>query len=284
MSALASVIIPAHNEAAVIARLLSALMSDPTAEPLEIIVVANGCTDNTADIARTVSGPIQVIEIAEASKIAALNAGDAAATYFPRMYIDADVMVSGETVRALGRYLASVEGPFAASAVLHVDASTSSWPARAFYSVWEQSEYRYSGHVGSGIYGVTEEGRARFQKFPDVIADDRFVQLLFAPAERGTLFGHTFSVRAPSTLRGQMRRATRIAIGNHDLYAATGLSDEASTGSGYRKLLGRVLVKPKLWPAFPVYCFGYVVPQLRARQARRRGARTSWNRDESSRQ
>lgn len=283
MTALASVIIPAHNEAAVITRVLSALTSDPNAAPLEIIVVANGSNDDTADRARDFGPSVQVLEIPTASKIAALNAGDVAATVFPRIYLDADVLVTGDTIRALGSYLASVQGAFVASAVLEVDTSGASWPARAFYSVWEQSDYRYNGHVGSGIYGLTEEGRARFPTFPQVIADDRYVQLLFEPVERGTLFGHTFTVRAPSTLRAQMRRATRIAVGNHDLMASTGLRDESSTGSGYKKLVMRVLVRPRLWAAFPVYCFGYLVPQLRARLLRRRGAATGWNRDESSR-
>lgn len=284
MNAIASVIIPAHNEAVLITRLLSALMDDPSAGELEIVVVANGCTDDTAARAREISPHIRVVEIAEASKIAALNAGDAAAHVFPRLYVDADVTVSGDTVRALAAYLASVDGPFAASTVLDVDSSGSSWPARAFYSIWEQSEYRHNGHIGSGIYGLTEAGRARFGVFPDVIADDRFVQLLFSPVERGTLFGHSFSVRAPKTLRAQIRRATRIALGNHELAATTGLRSEASTGSGYRKLLGRVLVRPKLWPAFPIYAVGYALPQLRVRKLRRSGARTGWNRDESSRQ
>jgi glycosyltransferase involved in cell wall biosynthesis len=283
MSALASVIIPAHNEAALITRLLAALTADPTADPLEIIVVANGCTDDTAARARAVSSAVQVIEIAEASKTAALNAGDAVATAFPRLYIDADVLVTGQTVRALAHYLASIDSAHVASAVLKVDASASSWPARAYYSVWEHSEYLHAGHVGSGIYGMTEAGRSRFTTFPDVIADDRFVQLHFASIERGTLFGHEFTVRAPATLRAQIKRATRITLGNRELHAATGLRDEVTAGSGYRKLLARVMMRPKLWPALPVYAIGYALPQWHARQARRKGTVTGWNRDESSR-
>ena len=48
-----SVIIPAHDEERLIAACLQALFaSDPLPGPVEAIVVANGCTDATAGIAR----------------------------------------------------------------------------------------------------------------------------------------------------------------------------------------------------------------------------------------
>ena len=47
-----SVIIPAHNEERVIARTLEAMVAGASPGELEIIVVANGCSDATADVAR----------------------------------------------------------------------------------------------------------------------------------------------------------------------------------------------------------------------------------------
>src|SRR5207248_1237429 len=43
-----SIIIPAHNEAAVVARTLRSILTNKLDRPLQIIVVANGCTDQTA--------------------------------------------------------------------------------------------------------------------------------------------------------------------------------------------------------------------------------------------
>lgn len=47
----ASVVIPAHNEASVLSSTLQRIADDPLAPALEVAVVANACTDDTADIA-----------------------------------------------------------------------------------------------------------------------------------------------------------------------------------------------------------------------------------------
>src|SRR3954462_6356852 len=96
-----SVIIPAHNEANVIERTLSELMSGAHPNELEVIVVCNGCTDDTATRARNAGTGyaakhainFQVIDTPTPGKINALNLGDKAATAFPRLYIDADILL-----------------------------------------------------------------------------------------------------------------------------------------------------------------------------------------------
>jgi glycosyltransferase involved in cell wall biosynthesis len=292
-----SVVIPAHNEEAVLPRLLSVLRADAT---LSVVVSANACTDNTVAVARAVGGDaVRVVATHIPSKTVALNAGDVAAgDLFPRAYVDADVIVSASTLRALADALTGVDGPFVAAPRLRVDTSASSWPARAHYRIWALSDFRLAGHVGSGIYAVTEEGRARFGAFPDVIADDRYVQQLFSPAERITVDAE-FVVRAPATLRAHMRRATRIAAGNRQLLRRGEVARAAGTRSAdlvaaaappaiprstaYRNLLGRVAVRPHLWPSFLIYCVGYGVPLLLATLSERRGSQTGWNRDETSR-
>ena len=88
-----SIVIPAHNEASIIERTLRSILSCKLDRELEIIVVANGCTDDTAARARAVPGPITVIETPIGNKVHALNLGDREARHFPRAYLDADILL-----------------------------------------------------------------------------------------------------------------------------------------------------------------------------------------------
>ena len=68
MSELAvSVIIPAFNAAATIERVLEALVAQDVAEPYEVIVVDNGSTDGTAELAERGPGSPTVIRRGPAS-------------------------------------------------------------------------------------------------------------------------------------------------------------------------------------------------------------------------
>jgi len=74
-----SIVVPAHNESGNIRRLLEALLAQETrvARIVEIIVVASGCTDDTAELAREVGRgrpgmDVQVQERRE-GKVAAIN-------------------------------------------------------------------------------------------------------------------------------------------------------------------------------------------------------------------
>jgi glycosyltransferase involved in cell wall biosynthesis len=278
MSRRMSVVIPAHDEEAVIERVLRGMLDDR----LEIVVVANGCRDATAGRARAVGRDIHVIEIAEASKIAALNAGDEAAERFPRAYVDADVEVSAPTLLALAAVL-DTGLALVASPEVALDLEGANRWVRAYYAVWELSAFRQAGHIGSGIYALSEEGRRRFGPFPPVIGDDRFVQGLFAPSERATLVGHAFTVRPPRTLRALIARGSRIAAGNQQLRTAGLAGTAPSTTASVRQLVSRVGPRPDLWGPFLLYC----LVQLRTRRSATRRLATEptldWTRDETSR-
>ena len=273
-----SVIVPAHDEAAVIGANLARMVADDAGHRIELIVVANGCSDDTAERARDVASRIRVIEIEATSKIAALRAGDEAATHAVRAYVDADVRVTSTTLLALADALAAPDGPLAAAPRLVVDASRSSLAARQYFRIWEHSDYRRPGHIGSGIYALSEAGRARIGSFPAVIADDRWVELNFSPAERATTAGE-FTVPAPRTLRAQVRRSIRIQAGNRELADRFPELQPADGRSGVRRLLGRVARRPALWPALPAYAAGYLAPRFAPRAPEGVG----WNRDETSR-
>ncbi|MDI5941629.1 glycosyltransferase, partial [Micromonospora sp. DH15] len=92
--------IAAHDEANVIGGCLDALLADADTDAgveLDVVVVANGCTDDTARVAAARPG-VRVVELAEAGKAHALNAGDAVVRGFPRFYLDAAVGVDADVV------------------------------------------------------------------------------------------------------------------------------------------------------------------------------------------
>jgi glycosyltransferase involved in cell wall biosynthesis len=68
-----SVVIPAHNESAVIGRLLRSLLHDAQPGEFDVVVVANGCTDDTADVAAGFGPDVTVVTTPVPSKFAALR-------------------------------------------------------------------------------------------------------------------------------------------------------------------------------------------------------------------
>ena len=72
-AAATSVIVPAFNEEAEIRVLMDSLVKSPDfGSDIVVVVAANGCKDNTAAVARSYG--VNVVELVQASKVAALNA------------------------------------------------------------------------------------------------------------------------------------------------------------------------------------------------------------------
>jgi glycosyltransferase involved in cell wall biosynthesis len=188
MQRLLTVIIPASNEAAFIGPCLDALLACD-ATPAEIIVVANGCRDATAAIARAHAPAaaargwgFQVIDRAEGSKPAALNAGDAAARGDLRLYLDADVIVTPPVLAQIAAALARPDAAYATASPRIPRAQTAI--TRAYARFWQTLPFARSAAPGFGLFAVNAPGRARWGDFPAIIADDTFVRLQFQPAER----------------------------------------------------------------------------------------------------
>ena len=194
-----SVIIPAHNEEKVIAAALKEFADGAADGELEVIVVCNGCTDNTAEVVASFGSAIRCLETQVASKANALNLGDAATSGFPRFYQDADVVLSLDAIRQVAQVLRT--GRFLAAAPrMHMDLRKTSWPVRAYYKFWQQLPYVRIGMIGAGVYALSQEGRERFDKFPAIIADDRFIRALFKEHERTVVSSCCSLVTAPATL------------------------------------------------------------------------------------
>lgn len=181
-----SVIIPAHNEAKVIAACLSAVMqSRLPAIGMEVLVIANGCSDDTVAIAqRFAEGPVslQVLDLPEGGKMAALNAGDDAARGDMRAYLDADVVVSPDLLEQIAAAL-DTDTPRYASGQVQIPRAHSA-VTRAFARFYLTVPFMRIGVPGCGLFAVNAAGRRRWDQFPDIIADDTYVRLSFTPDER----------------------------------------------------------------------------------------------------
>lgn len=279
-----SVVIPAHNEAAVIVDSLRALTEGASPGELEVIVVCNGCTDETADRARAFGGPVTVIETDVASKANALNLGDAAASGFPRLYADADVTLSLEGVRAVAAAL-EAENVFAAAPAVETRfLPGTSWTVRAYYRAWMALPYVREGMMAAGVYAVSDRGRGRFASFPEVIADDGFFRLQFSNHERVEVKTAVCVVKAPRALADLVRIKTRSRLGFFQLrqrYPDLFLRETKSKRYSHAVLF--IFRNPSLWPSLVPYLWVNGVSRFRAKRQLRRLDRYVWERDDSSR-
>lgn len=280
-SPIASVVIPAHDEAVVIERCLVALTESALPGELEIVVVCNGCSDSTADLARAHSYPLRVIETPIASKPHALNLGDSVATSFPRIYLDADVVMDANSIRALAAQLSGGSIHLAAPR-LSIDLSHSSWLVRAYFRVWLQLPYARQNLIGSGVYGVSAVGRERFGLFPDTFAEDCFVRLLFPAGEKATVTTSSFRIRAPARVRDLVSTLARQRVGTREVCACYPEITRAERAHQRLALL-RLAAASDLWLSTAVYAViklrAYGLCLWRSASERRR----VWHRDESTR-
>ena len=209
------VIVPAHNEEAVIGRTLRALLESAAPGEFEVLVVCNGCTDRTAALVRSEFPSVRVLERSEASKTAAINAG-LRETSGPRvLLLDADIELSTDAARALVAAL-DKPGTDAAIGCMDIDDSASSAWVRAFYRIWKEHPYLARGKFAAAI-ALTREAVVRIGELPAIVADDSYLWRTI-PAERTVVVDSVrFRVRVPRTLDALVRVRSRVHRGNRQL-------------------------------------------------------------------
>ena len=275
-----SVVVPARNESPVIARTLAAMVSGAVPGEIEVVVGCNGCTDNTADIARSFGPPVRVIETGIGNKSRALNLGDQAVSSFPRMYVDADVVIPLAALRVLAARLKDGDAlAVAPRADINCDGAT--WCVRAYYDVRSMLPSAREGIGGSGVYAVCETGRRRFGQFPDVTADDGYMRIQFKAHERHTLADVNSTVFAPRMLEDLIRIRTRAYLGTVELARRYPDLWQNKGDRNHKTVLG-LLWSPLLWPKLAIYCYVNFIARYRA-LSRVSASSLSWERDNTSR-
>lgn len=278
-----SIVIAAHNEETVIGRCLDTLLADAHPGEFDVTVVANGCSDRTAEVAGARAG-VRVLEVARPGKSNALNVGDIAADGFPRIYLDADINADTAVARALVGALGDAPDPPAAVVPRReLDLDGRPFLVRQYFAIHSRLPVYRDGLFGRGMIAVSERGRKRFEQFPDLVADDLFLDSQFATSEKRQVDTVATVVAAPLRTRDLVRRLVRVRRGNAAMRSAgrTGQVDSDIRAADRMAWFREVVVpNPRLAPAGVVYV-GITV--LSALLARRSSPQSGWERDESTR-
>lgn len=215
------IVIPSRGEHSGIASTLHALLADGSGISLSVVIVLNGegaqATRRNAarfESAFAAAGhTLTIISVDVPGKPAALNAGDRLRSGANVIYLDADAILLPGSLRAIADALATNE-PRLVGARLEI-IRPDGFMSACFSDVWSALPGMQS-FVGGGCYAVNESGRARWGKFPDLIADDTFVFSRFATHEWSIAQGAAIWFRMPSGTR-LLRTIKRWRHGNRQL-------------------------------------------------------------------
>ncbi|WP_020394956.1 glycosyltransferase [Thiolinea disciformis] len=275
---MATIIVPAHNEATVIRKCLDSLKKQAGVDC--IIVACNGCTDNTAAIVQQEYPDLICLDIATPSKVNALNEAEKYIVSWPVFYIDADTQLSENAIQIITR--AMQIGPLLLAAPEPViDTSQSSWWVKQYYRIWLSLPYIQAGVVATCSFVIAEQGRKRFTEFPPVINDDGFVRCQFSPHERGNVSGAKVYINAPRTLASLIKIKTRARLGNMQL-AASNLCTRPDA-KPYSRILKQKLFSRE-WLAAGVYIAIASLIRVRAWHQYKNLNQYRWEVDKTSRQ
>lgn len=160
-----------------------------------------------------------------------------------------------------------------------MDTQGASILVRGYFAIHSRLPAFADGLFGRGVVALSAEGRERFGCFPDVIADDLFLDSQFRPSEKHVAANVVVVVRSPHTTRALLRRLVRVRRGNADLRAtASRPGDDVVRPADRTAWLRLVFRNPRLAPAGVTYA---LLTLLAAGLARRRTV--SWGQDASSR-
>jgi cellulose synthase/poly-beta-1,6-N-acetylglucosamine synthase-like glycosyltransferase len=144
-----TILIPAHNEEAGIESTLHSLLAS-THPNLQIIVIDDGSTDRTADLAGGIDDPrVMVIRQPNGGKAAALNTGLARAMHDIVVMVDADTVFEPDAIYQLIQ-------PLAHPAVGAVSGNAKVGNRRKLLARWQHLEYVFGFNLDRRMYDVLE--------------------------------------------------------------------------------------------------------------------------------
>ncbi|MEP2530366.1 glycosyltransferase family 2 protein [Shimia sp.] len=246
---LATILIPAHNEAAVIGQTLMHLACSANPGEFRVIVIANACTDATASRARSVMPTAHVLETEVAGKCHALNLGFMLADRNkPVICLDADLVITSESLVAL---VAAMEDgqKQAACGQMDVCAAGASSVVRAYYKGWRTNPYFDCGKFG-GVFALAPEIAIQLFPLPLITADDEYVRRHVGKDRIAFVSDSRFVARAPKALNSLIQVRRRSLRGAREVSKMGLQSPERGSSVA---VLGRLIRQPKHALSIGVY-------------------------------
>lgn len=144
-----TVLVPAYNEEAGIGSTLRSLLESSHRE-LQVVVIDDGSTDRTADIAENMGDArVEVVRQANSGKAAAPNTGLAHARYGIVVMVDADTVFEPDAVERIVQ-------PLAHPAVGAVSGNTKVGNRRSLLARWQHLEYVFGFNLDRRMFEVLE--------------------------------------------------------------------------------------------------------------------------------
>ena len=220
-----SIIIPAYNEEKLIANSLSSLALFLPKNCTEIIVICNGCQDQTYAVAKktidTITSSLTahcnflLINLKINGKINALNEGVKLSCNKTVVLLDADIKVSSSDCAVLVKTLYE-HSLLAASPKVIFDFDKSNYLVKRFYACISQSTYNKQHRIAN-VIALTPYAINKLFPLPQVIADDAYIQRIIGYKEYKIINKLTYKFTCPETLISTIKVQSRIIRGNLEL-------------------------------------------------------------------
>ena len=234
-----TIIIAAHNEAAVIKNTLSVLLKKEKPALYQVIVVCNGCNDGTDEVIQRHFPSVRCLVLECASKALAIRYAESFDPGFPRLYLDADIELSSAGAEKLFKQGGDITSPALIIPTSEVVTQSCSSLVKRFYRVWYHSRFIQQMGYGAGAYLLNSSARQRFGLWPELIADDGFIRSQFTLNEIHINPLCKVLVRAPKNLFTLIKVKTRSKLGNlelEDYLKSVGHTKVKNTGNKNKNL------------------------------------------------
>jgi dTDP-4-dehydrorhamnose reductase len=262
------VIIPAYHGAETLQRSMISLARQSFSGALRVVVVVNDGRDDTFAAAQRFGSTIKecVVIRSSAGRANAFAAAESELPPGPRLYLDQDAVLSPDAISELANVLAPGTGVHFA-APLPRAVRPHSVLSRAFYRAWGELPYVRESPVTMGAYAVSAQGRLRWDRFPAVHSDDKWVRWHFATHERAVLRNGSYEIVLPEGVRELVRARRRYHNGNRELQDLLPDLAYPDDDRRHRGAVRSLVASPAQWPSSAVFLGVYSAAAVMNRYA-----------------